>query len=146
MTLQNIDNLSDGVFVDWEILNKLIYNVKQIDKDVPTIRLNSTVRVQGVGKNKVYSNKGSSANRMSIEAGRKKFTNLRDKDTIRVNTGIDGNGTGTPCVIATMEGTGVVKMYITNVNDSGFTINLDNTSSSKKDGVVNWMVIRARPL
>lgn len=141
MTLQNIDNLSDGVFVDWEILNKLIYNVKQVDKDVPTIRLNSTV----AGKNKVYSNKGTAANNMSIEAGRKKFTNLSDKTTIKINTGIDGNKTGTPCVITTMEGTGSVKMYITKVNDSGFTINLDNTSSTKASGVINWMVIRARP-
>lgn len=140
MTLQNIDNLSDGVFVDWEILNKLIYNIKQVDKDVPTIRLNATV----AGKNKVYSNKGSSAMNMSIEAGRKKFTNLRDKDSIRISTGIDGKQLGEPCVITTMEGTGSVKMYITKVNDSGFTLNLDNTSSTRASGIVNWMVVRAR--
>jgi hypothetical protein len=141
MTLQNIDNLSDGVFVDWEILNKLIYNIKQVEKDVPIIRLNSTVKGTG---NKTYSNKGSSAMSMSIEGGRKKFTNLKDTTSITVNTGIDGQSLGTPCVITSIEGTGVVKHYITNVNDSGFKINLQNTSSKNVSGVVNWIVIRAR--
>jgi len=141
MTLKTIDNLSDGLFVDWEILNKLIYNIKQVDADVPTVLLHTTASANSNAQIN-FKNKGPSSTKMSIEAGRKKFTNVKgDGKVIPISTSIDG---GMPCVLTTIEGvgTGTMTSYVTNVNRSGFKINLKNSSSAGKTGYVNWIVIR----
>jgi hypothetical protein len=140
MTLKTIDNLSDGLFVDWEILNKLIYNIKQVDADVPTVLLHSTSNNKQVD----YNNKGASGTKMSIECGRKRFTNVRNSDikVIEVKTSIDGGAV--PCVLVTVEKTTTVSASISNLNSGWFKIHLKNSSSTAKSGYVNWMVVRAR--
>ena len=140
MTLKNIDNLSDGLFVDWEILNKLIYNIKQVDADVPTVLLHSTSGNKQVD----YNNKGTSSTKMSIECGRKKFTNVKNSDikVIEVKTSIDGGAV--PCVLVTIEKTTTVSASVSNLDSGGFKIHLKNSSSTAKSGYVNWMVVRAK--
>jgi hypothetical protein len=140
MSLKNIDNLSDGLFVDWEILNKLIYNIKQVDADVPTVLLHSTSNNKQVS----YKNKGASGTKMSIECGRKRFTNVRNSDikVIEVKTSIDGGAV--PCVLVTVEKTTTVSASVSNLDSGGFKIHLRNSSSTAKSGYVNWMVVRAR--
>lgn len=140
MTLKNIDNLSDGLFVDWEILNKLIYNIKQVDADVPTVLLHSTSN----NKQRDYNNKGTSGIKMSIECGRKRFTNVRNSDikVIEVKTSIDGGAV--PCVLVTIEKTTTVSASVSNLDSGGFKIHLKNSSSTAKSGYVNWMVVRAK--
>ena len=139
MGLKRIDNLSDGLFVDWEILNKLISNITETYNDVPTVLLHTTA-VGNANKQLTYNNKGTSSTKMSIEAGRRKFTNIKGDDKIiDIKTTIDG---GIPCVLTTIEGTSAVTSYITTLNSGGFRIHLKNNSNAAKSGVVNWIVIR----
>jgi len=140
MSLKTIDNLSDGLFVDWEILNKLIYNIKQVDADVPTVLLHSTSNNKQVD----YKNKGPSGTKMSIECGRRRFTNVKNSDikVIEIKTSIDGGAV--PCVLVTVEKTTTVSASISNLNSGGFKIHLKNSSSTAKTGYVNWMVVRAK--
>ena len=142
MALKNIDNLSDGLFVDWEILNKLIYNIKQVDADVPTVLLHSTSSNKQVD----YNNKGPSGTKMSIECGRRRFTNVKNSDikVIEVKTSIDGAPHSVPCVLFTVEKTTTVTASVSNLDSGGFKIHLRNSSSTAKSGYVNWMVVRAR--
>ena len=147
MPYKSISNLTDGVFADWEVLNSLINNVSVVRSEIPEFY----VHYKSGRTNKLSTNREFSAQRgrtlhlhkgtISLEAGVHHFNKLKDKDSIFINTSINGNS---PIINLTVASTQYVRAYVTKAGTGGFNINIVNSSSAKQTGSVFWTCIRSR--
>lgn len=147
MTYKSISNLTDGVFADWEILNSLINNVSAVRSEIPqfyvhyksgrTNKLSTNIEFSAQRGRTLHLHKGT----ISLEAGVHHFSKLKDKDSIFINTSINGNS---PIINLTVASTRYVRAYVTKAGTGGFNINIVNSSSAKQTGSVFWTCIRSR--
>jgi len=147
MPYKSISNLTDGVFADWEILNSLINNVSAVRSEIPqfyvhyksgrTNKLSTNIEFSAQRGRTLHLHKGL----ITLEAGVHHFSKLKDKDSIFINTSING---GTPIINLTVSGTQYVRAYVNNAGTGGFNINIVNSSSTKRSGAVFWTCIRSK--
>ena len=145
MTYKPINNITDGVFADWEVLNQIINNLDSLSSQIPGLYLNSS-KSSSVFTNKEFSAQQGRAKNLkkrfvSIEAGTKEFKNVKDKKTITIDTKINGVY---PIVVATIGGTEKAQVYVTGANQDGksdgkFNLNIVNKGSGSASGRVFWM-------
>lgn len=147
MSYKSISNLTDGVFADWEILNSLINNVSVVRSEIPqfyvhyktgrTNKLSTNIEFSAQRGRTLHLHKGT----ISLEAGVHHFSKLKDKDSVFINTSINGNAS---VINLTVAGTEYVRAYVTNARYGGFHINMVNSSSTKRSGSVYWTCIRSK--